>query len=173
MSIEQKLCTVKIFQLQSMLNVIRCIDQRLVLKNSCVSCLALTFKLKNLSTTVLYAKKSVAGGEIWRDMIWTNGLVVTIGCRESGNMGSIPDDCWNPLLCLGSFVGTEPVSALTHLLFILLFSLDFVCGNLVLTELLILTQTSDLHCFGELEVLNLGPGQHSPTCAGLAYGQRS
>ena len=38
MSIEQleKLFEVKIFQLQSMLNEIRCIDQRFMFKNSCV-----------------------------------------------------------------------------------------------------------------------------------------
>ena len=66
MSIEQKLCEVKIFQLQSMLNAIRCIDQRSAFKNSRISCLALILKLKSPSTTVLYAKKSVAGGEIWR-----------------------------------------------------------------------------------------------------------
>ena len=64
MSIEQKLCKVKIFQLQSMSNAIRCIDQRFAFKNSRISCLALKFNLKNPSTTVLYAKKLVAGGEI-------------------------------------------------------------------------------------------------------------
>ena len=47
-----------------MLNAIKCIDQRLAFKNSRISCLALIFNLKNPSTTVLYAKKSVAGGEI-------------------------------------------------------------------------------------------------------------
>ena len=62
MSIEQKLCEVKIFQLQSMSNAIRCIDQRFAFKNSRISCLALIFNLNNLRTTVLYAKKSVAGG---------------------------------------------------------------------------------------------------------------
>ena len=66
MSIEQKLCEVKIFQLQSMSNAIRCIDQRFVFKNSGISCPALIFNLNNLSTTVLYAKKLVAGGEIRR-----------------------------------------------------------------------------------------------------------
>ena len=39
----------------------------------------------------------------------------------------------------------------------------------LLTEFQILTQPPNLHCFGELE---LGPGQHLPTCAGLAHGQR-
>ena len=47
-----------------MLNAIRCINQRFVFKNSSISCLALIFNLNNLRTTVLYAKKSVAGGEI-------------------------------------------------------------------------------------------------------------
>ena len=64
MSIEQKLCKVRTFQLQSMSNVTRCIDQRFEFKNSCISCLALIFKLKNHSTTVLHAKKLFAGGEI-------------------------------------------------------------------------------------------------------------
>ena len=49
-----------------MSNAIRCIDQRFVLKNSRILCLALIFNLNNLRTTVLYAKKSVAGGEIRR-----------------------------------------------------------------------------------------------------------
>ena len=66
MSIEQKLCEVKIFQLQSMSNAIRCIDQRFAFENSRISCLALIFNLTNPSTTVLYAKKLVAGGEIRR-----------------------------------------------------------------------------------------------------------
>ena len=34
MRIEQKMCKVKIFQLQSMLDVIRCIDERFVFKNN-------------------------------------------------------------------------------------------------------------------------------------------
>ena len=56
LSIEQKLCELKIFQLQSMSNAKRCIDQRFAFKNSGVSCLALIFNLKNPSTTVLYEK---------------------------------------------------------------------------------------------------------------------
>ena len=66
MSNEQKLYKVKTFQLQSMLNAIGCINQRFAFKNSRISCLALIFNLKNLSTTVLYAKKLVAGGKILR-----------------------------------------------------------------------------------------------------------
>ena len=93
-----KLCTVKIFQLQSMLNVIRCINQRSAFKNSGILCLALILNLKYPSMTVLYAKKSVAGGEIQRVIYLffqsTNGLVVKVGHRESGDMGSIPDEFW-------------------------------------------------------------------------------
>ena len=66
MSIEQNMCEVKIFQLQSMSNAIRCINQRFAYKNSRISCLALIFNLKSPSTTVLYAKQLVAGGEIRR-----------------------------------------------------------------------------------------------------------
>ena len=90
-----------------MSNAIRCIDQRFAFKNSRISCLALIFKLKNPSTTVLYAKKSVALLQVakyddsytvfFKQLIRTNGLVVNTGCRESGDMGSIPDDCWNAL----------------------------------------------------------------------------
>ena len=104
MSIERILCKVKIFQLQSLLDVIRCIDQRFAFKNSVNSCLALIFNKKNQSTTVLNAKISVAGGEIRRLMYqfflaidtnqcWSNGLVVKAGSRESGDLGSIPDEC--------------------------------------------------------------------------------
>ena len=45
---------------------IRGINQRFAFKNSRISCLALIFNLKIPSTTVLYTKKSVAGGEIRR-----------------------------------------------------------------------------------------------------------
>ena len=66
MRIEPKLCEVKIFQLQSMSNAVRCIDQRFAFKNSGISCRALIFNLKNPRTTMLYAKKMVAGCEIQR-----------------------------------------------------------------------------------------------------------
>ena len=58
MSIEHKLCEVKRYQ------ATRCINQRFVFKNSGISCLALIFNLKNLSTTVLCAKKLVCR---WRN----------------------------------------------------------------------------------------------------------
>ena len=52
-------------------------------------------------------QKSVAGGiytVLFQLLIRTHGLVDKTGCRESGNMGSIPDDYWNLLLRLGHFV---------------------------------------------------------------------
>ena len=58
-----KLSKVKIFQLQSMLNAITCIDQRFAFKNIRISRLALIFILNNPSTTVLYAKKLAKYGE--------------------------------------------------------------------------------------------------------------
>ena len=64
--LRDELCEVKIFQLQSMSNAIKFIDQRFECHNSRISCLALIFNLKNPRTTVLYAKKTVAGGEIRR-----------------------------------------------------------------------------------------------------------
>ena len=45
MFVEQKLCEVKIFQLQSMSNAITCIDKRFVVKNTVISCLASRFDL--------------------------------------------------------------------------------------------------------------------------------
>ena len=49
-----------------MSNAIGCIDQRFAFNKSGISCLALIFNVKNPSTAVMYAKKSVAGGEIQR-----------------------------------------------------------------------------------------------------------
>ena len=148
MSIEQKLWEVKIFQLQSMLNAIRHIDQRFAFKNSRISCLALIFKLKNQSTTVLFAKKSVAGGEVWQvicsffeQFIRAYGLVVKTGCRVSGDLGSIPDECWNPLSRHGQFAWhwasqcTDPSAFYIAALSRIFFFLDIVSGYLALTEL--------------------------------------
>ena len=95
MSIEQKLCDVKIFPslLQSMLNA----NQRFVFKNSRISCLALIFNLNNQRMTVLYAKKSVAGGEIRRVMYRFFRTIDMnewkVSHSESGDLGSIPDEC--------------------------------------------------------------------------------
>ena len=100
MSIEKKLCKVKKLQFQSMLNAMRCIYQRFAFKNSRSSCLAFIFNLNNQRTTVLYAKKSVAGGTIRRviyrffqQLIRTNGIVVKVSRSEFGDMGSSPDEC--------------------------------------------------------------------------------
>ena len=80
-----------------MSNAIRCIDQleRVAFKNSRILCLALIFKMKNPSTTVLYAKKSNASGDIRRliyrffqQLIQTYGLVVKVS-RRLGESGTI------------------------------------------------------------------------------------
>ena len=91
MSNSQKNWEVKIFQLQPMssairsllLSLLRCIDQRFALKNSCISCLALKFNLNNPRTTVLFAKKLVAGGEI-RRVIYRFFLVIETNQWLSG-----------------------------------------------------------------------------------------
>ena len=96
----QKLCEVKIFQLQSMSNAIRCIDQRFAFKNSRFSSLAFIFNLNNPRTTVLHVKKLVPGGEIRRvicrffePLIRTYCLLVKVSSRESGCLGLIPVEC--------------------------------------------------------------------------------
>ena len=64
MSIEQKLCKVKIFQLQSMPNVTTCIDKRFAAKNSGKICLAfniLYIQLEHSENDNPAGKKSVQG----------------------------------------------------------------------------------------------------------------
>ena len=123
MSIEQKLCEVKIFQLQSMSNAIRCIDQRFAFKNSGISCLALIFNLSNLRTTVLHSKKRLPVAKhvkLYNMFSWrltrTHGLVIKVSWSESGCSGSIPLGA--ETFCCPSAIlhGTEPVSALTSAL---------------------------------------------------------
>ena len=53
---EQKLCKVKILQLRSPLNAIRCIDKRFASNNSGRSCLALIFNLSNPRQRILQCK---------------------------------------------------------------------------------------------------------------------
>ena len=64
---EQNLCEMKIFQLKSMSNAIRWIDQRFTFKTSGISCLALIFNLSNLRATILHSKKRVVGCETRQD----------------------------------------------------------------------------------------------------------
>ena len=61
-------CDVKIFQLQSMPNAIRCIDKMFVFKNSGISSLALIFILSNLQSQNdnLERKKAVPGCDMRR-----------------------------------------------------------------------------------------------------------
>ena len=56
MSIEQKLCKVKILKLQSMSSLITCIDKRFEVTNSGISCLALILNSSNPRTTILHAR---------------------------------------------------------------------------------------------------------------------
>ena len=93
----------------------------------------------------------------FKQLIQTNGLVVKVCCRESGNMGSIPDERWHALqdLCHFAWHWARQCTD-THTFYIaalsLFFFLDNVCGDLALTELQILTQPSNFHYFGELEL---------------------
>ena len=57
-----------------------------------------------------YAKISVAGCKIQRvmynffgELVWTYGSVVQVSRRASGDMGSIPAECWNSLQPLDHF----------------------------------------------------------------------
>ena len=59
MSIEQKLCKVKIFQLLSMSKAITWIDKRFAVKNVSLSCPALIFNSRNPTMTILHAKNQV------------------------------------------------------------------------------------------------------------------
>ena len=131
MSIEQKVCEVNIFQLQSMSNAIRCIDQRFAFKNSRISCLALIFNL-NIRVRQSWTQKNrfqmanydESYAVFFNQSIRTNGLVVKVSSSEFGDLGSIPEGSAETL-CRASAIlhSTEPVSALTRVLFILLRSL--------------------------------------------------
>ena len=119
MSIEQKLCEVKIFQLQFMSNVIRswskvCIQKFWYFLSGLD--IQLEQSKNDIVATILYAKKSVAGYQIQREkyfyfseLIRTYGLAVKVSRRESGDLGSngfIPARCWNSLLPLAIVRGS-------------------------------------------------------------------
>ena len=110
MSIEQNLCKVKIFQLQSMLNAIRLIYWSKVCIQEfwyCVSWYS-TWKIqvlqsctrKNLLQMARYDESYYVFLE---QLIRTHGLLVNVSRRESGYMGSNPEECWNSLQRLGHF----------------------------------------------------------------------
>ena len=127
-----------------------CIDQRFAFKNSGISCLSLIFNLNNPRTTVLYAKKSVAGGEVrrvinrffsdnWYEPI-AYGLRWVAESRATRVRWPDSDECWNSAAPWPFCVALSPsvhwharcyVAALS-----IIFSfLDFVSGDLALTEL--------------------------------------
>ena len=108
-------------------------------------------------------------------LIWTYGLAVEVSSRESGVLGLISTGCWNPVQPLGHFAWhwasqcTDMRAFILLLLSLNFIFLDFVSGNLVLTELQILTWPSDFHCFGEIKLL---PGPTLAHMCCLAHGQR-
>ena len=143
MKIEQKLWEKKFFQLQSMSNVIRCIAQRFASKISGISCLALIFNISNQWMTILQAKKRF---QVTRNhdsctiflvkLMQIYGSVEKASHSESGELGSIPEGCWNPLQPLGHFAWlwasqcTETCACCALYNF---FLLDVVSGDLALT----------------------------------------
>ena len=127
------------------------------------------------------SEKSVAGGAytvLFQLLIWTNGLVDKTGCRESGNMGLIPDDYRNLLQRLGHFVWhwasqcTLTCTFYIDVLSIIFFLLGFCQWQSRADRVVNLNTTIRLPSSTVLENLNSGPGPQSPTCAGLAHGQR-
>ena len=71
MSYRQKLCQVKIFQLHSMSNAIRCINQCFEFESSVFLCLTLIYNLSNLRTTILHSKKQLQD-QYRLQNTWTN-----------------------------------------------------------------------------------------------------
>ena len=128
MSIKQKICKVKIFQLQSMLKVIRGLRTRnlefrawpwystwtILEQQSCTQKNQLQVAKYNESYTVFFSQ-----------LIRTYCLVVNVSCSESVSVGLIPARCWNSRCPLTILLGTEPVGALTHALYIAALSIFF------------------------------------------------
>ena len=133
MSIEQNLCEEKTFQLQSMSNVIICIDIRFAFKNLGISVLpwCSTWAIRECQSCT--HKKAVQGCEIYYVIYlffgrttWS-GLVMMLSRSESGEMGSISAGCCAETLCRLSAIlrGTEPVSAHTRGFYIAALSIFF------------------------------------------------
>ena len=77
MSIEQKMCQEKTFQLQSMSDAIRCINKGFAVYNSGISCLA------NMTRYTIFSSR----------LMQTHGLVVKASHSESGYLGLISIGC--------------------------------------------------------------------------------
>ena len=118
-------------------------------QESRISCLALIFNLRHRSTTVLYAKKWVAPLQVAKydesctffRAIDTKQWLSWYETMELDDMGSIPDECWNDQQRPGHFVRhwarqcTDTRAFCIAALSIIFFFLDFVSGDLALTEL--------------------------------------
>ena len=133
---------------------ISCIDQKFVFRNSriwCLARLALIFIWNNHESenANLVLQKIICR---WRNttsqilfcsvqLIRTYGLVVKVGRRKLGDMSSTPDKCWKSLLSLCHFCVALSPSVHWHkrfniaVLSIVFSFLDFVSGDLALTEL--------------------------------------
>ena len=188
MSNEQKLCEMKILQLQSMSNAMRCIDQRFAFKNSVISFLALIFNLSNLRTTILLWKKRFPVAKhvklytifsFFLTRIYA--LVIKVSWSESGGSGSIPAGCWfsaeilcspRPFCVALSLQCTDTCAFYIAELSIIFSFLDFVSCNLALTGCSLWTwfpgyMNIRLPLFWSTWSRAQGPD--SATCAGLAH----
>ena len=112
MSIEQKLCQVKIFQLQSMFEYVEC--DKMYRSKVCIQYFSYfvswysTWKIRVLQSCTRKNLLQVAKYDdsyyvFFEKSIRTHGLVVNVSRRESGDMGSNPEECWNALQRLGHF----------------------------------------------------------------------
>ena len=168
MSIEQKLCREKYFQIQSMPNITKCIDKRFAIKNLGISCLALTFNLNIPKMKTLHAKidlkerfKVARYHKTYTIFInrstWTYSSVVKGSSREWKNGFNL---C-RPFAILH---GTEPVSALIGAAYYCCalcysFCLEFHQSQCHADRVQLLTWASDVHSvFTVLEHLDSDPG---------------
>ena len=96
-------------------------------------------------------------------------LLVKTGCRESGDMGSIPEECWNALQrllrCLGHFAW-HWASQCTDTSPFYIAVLSIFSSWILSVEISRWQSCKSWHnhvTSTVLENLNLGQGQHSPT----------
>ena len=115
-----------------MSNTIRCIDHRFAFKNSGVACLALIFNLSYLRSTILHPKNAVRNSSsnmtihitffsVNRYEPMVEWLRLVIHSLET--WVRLPHGAESFCRAAAILRGTEPVSALTRALFILLRSL--------------------------------------------------
>ena len=153
MSIEQKLCKVKILKLQSMSSLITCIDKRFEVTNSGISCLALILNSSNPRTTILHARNRFKVARYDKSStvfvgrsIWTHRWVVKISSSEwlwLGQYGFDSEGCWScSPLAISAWYWAHPCTntcSLNCCTSYNLFSLGFhQCGHFALRRFLTL-----------------------------------